>query len=490
MKDRSLEDGESTPLDAEKTRAIPNNVKITPNSHGGFFGITFGMVSGHTLCIKCSLNIGISCASMKDPSYKTNQELIKQRWPEIYTLLDSVDCSNYQVVEQEGTEKTLVVNGIQLSSCFGRKEEARLQASLVPPNAQKAWVYGIASGDLQNELLDRDGLQELNVVVLSVGLLKICLEYFDHTRWLSDQRVNVILAKDIEDIRVPFCVPPPCLKLADYSASRLRDFIVLELDTEFINSELRNNSTFMGQIQDNEDFLVKDGDVKDLFGTKNGGRIFVAAAGPSLPTHFEQLKLREREDMLIAVDGAVKPLIEHGIAPDIVVAVDGVRYYMLTNICVDMSLCREIPMVYFPVVHRDVLSEWTGPRFAAYSNSSVYEEMRHKHPKGVLFSAGTVLHAAVDLAVNMGAAQIVLVGADLSFPNDQTHVSKIIHYEFAENDATSEWVLDGFGNPVKTSKNMRGYLRDLERYISRHPRVEFFNVGRSGAYIEGAKYLD
>ena len=52
------------------------------------------------------------------------------------------------------------------------------------------------------------------------------------------------------------------------------------------------------------------------------------------------------------------------------------------------------------------------------------------------------------------------------------------------------WVLNGRGERVVTSPGMRGFLRDLERYMERHPEVQFINGSREGAHIKGADYLE
>ncbi|MFT5155242.1 MAG: hypothetical protein ACI841_005253, partial [Planctomycetota bacterium] len=52
------------------------------------------------------------------------------------------------------------------------------------------------------------------------------------------------------------------------------------------------------------------------------------------------------------------------------------------------------------------------------------------------------------------------------------------------------WVVDGRGERVPTLPNLRGYLRDLERYLKAHQNVQFFKPCRLGALIEGVKYRE
>jgi len=60
----------------------------------------------------------------------------------------------------------------------------------------------------------------------------------------------------------------------------------------------------------------------------------------------------------------------------------------------------------------------------------------------------------------------------------------------AESITTAtHWVLNGYGERVKTFLNFRSFICGLERYIARHPEVHFFNTSRLGAVIDGTTYL-
>jgi hypothetical protein len=133
-----------------------------------------------------------------------------------------------------------------------------------------------------------------------------------------------------------------------------------------------------------------------------------------------------------------------------------------------------------------VLQRWPGARLAAYSASPLYQDIRRELPRGELFSSGSVIHPAADLAVKMGAACIKLYGADFSFPDFVTHAPGAAFTRRIQKNSRQVWVLNAAGERVPTNPNMRGYLRDLEHYIAAHPQVNFINTGRRGANIAGA----
>jgi hypothetical protein len=230
-----------------------------------------------------------------------------------------------------------------------------------------------------------------------------------------------------------------------------------------------------------------DADVAELFGSHAMRDVFVIATGPSLELHFERLqaiRAQAERPLFICVDTAYRPLLDHGIRPDIVVSIDqriSARHLPAAN-------TAAITLVYMPMVDPRMLKDWQGPRHAAYSASPIYQTIRQQLPRGELYVGGSVIHPAVDLAVKMGAAQITLFGADFAFPGDKTHAG------WGDGDlgpqliAAKHWVLDGHGQRIKTQLNFRSYLCELERYIAGHPQVRFYNTSRAGAMIAGTTF--
>ncbi len=195
--------------------------------------------------------------------------------------------------------------------------------------------------------------------------------------------------------------------------------------------------------------------------------------------------------MLIAVDTAVKPLLAAGISPDVVVAIDPSHEEELRLFeGVDMASLKQVPLVYFPRVHPEVLRLWPGPRMTAYCKGEEYSKLAVDIPKGTLFSAGTVFHPAVDLAIRMGAAEVVFLGADFAYPNGASHVAGSAHARNTERGAGEPWVMSGRGEKIGTALNLRGFLRDLEHYIEGISHVRFVNASREGALIRGTSFLE
>jgi len=440
-----------------------------------------------------------------------NEAVIEHRWPDVLRYLAA---SNTPVVTEYITNKnetTLCVNGIHLSSCYDRNEEIKLQAGLVANAAETVWVYGVGVGDLPRYLLENKRFVQINVVVMSSSVFKSSMHYFDHREWLSDPRINLYLPEQLDAFQVPFCTVPACLKLVDAIAVKLRDEVVLEINTPFIHKKYQENKSHVINLEDNIELVRNDKDAIALFegfSDKTKEKVYITAAGPSLADNLNVIKERDEDTLLITVDAALPVLRRSSIVPDVVVSIDSAkdsigRYLDLegnlsdggsdsadSEQCRDVSGYTNVPLVYFPVVNNQVLLSWPGPRYVAYSRNTIYDELMALYPRAQLYSAGSVIHPAVDLAVKMGGKCIHLFGVDLSFPGGVSHTEGVPGSKPTYQVGMQREVMNGEGNMVPSWPNMIGYLRDLERYIANNNSIRFINMSRKGAVISGTRYSD
>jgi hypothetical protein len=420
--------------------------------------------------------------------FEDNAQVIERRWPALHTRLMLEDSTSVQAELSEGLGSTLSIGGIQLTSRHDRVLEARVQAASLPTDKAQLHVYGTGLGDLPTVLLERAGLERLYVHILNGALFALVLQLLDQRQWLDDPRVELLYAGDLSDICTPFFALPAEMLLADDFNAKIRDRLVNEVHLSFNNREFDPQSPSIQQrLQDCLEVLLADDDVALLFGTCVGREIYVIGTGPTLEGHLEKLAAirgQAERPLFICVDTAYRPLLEHGIRPDLVVSID--QRISFRHLPFEAS--DGIPLVYLPMSDPVVLKAWKGKRYGCYSASPLYVQLREQYPRAELHMSGSVIHPAVDLAVKMGATRITLFGADFAFPMNKTHAC------WSDGDlgpAVSQarhWVLDGHGERVRTQLNFRGYLCVLERYIARHPDVSFLNSSRAGAMIVGTQF--
>ncbi len=420
-----------------------------------------------------------------------NHQIMQQRWP---SLLDKLTRSNEKLdiqVLYHNNEKTLLVNGIHLSSIYDKNKEAQLQASLVPCEKSQVFVYGVGLGDIPRVLLKRKALIELVCVVLNKSIFYQVIMEFDCSNWLQDERVRLLFANEETQLQYPFSTQPACLKLANEAVYHLRDQILLELSTPHIQQKFSEKKViYQQQIEENIFYIKNDGDVSSFFNRYPGQAALIVGAGPSLLDNYDWIRENRDNYFIISVSSAVIPLMAENIIPDAVVVIEPQEDAIFPVFDIDLTLLSKVPLVYFPIVSKRVLALWKGKRFTAYGQHKIYEKMAVQYPKGYLFAAGTVVHSAIDLAVKMGVRKIVLAGVDYAFSNELQHATGARSRNILVPETGEYVVFNGYNEKIQSSPSLIGFLRDTEHYIACHPQVEFYNMSRSGAKIKGATYLD
>lgn len=424
---------------------------------------------------------------MNEDLLRHHLAIIEQRWPQLAAHLTVAQLGDLQVELCEGLSSTLLVNGIQLTSRHDRVKEAELQAATLP-DVPVLHLYGTGLGDLQKVLLARTRLETLHVHIMHHNLFTLVLALLEHDEWLQDPRVELSLAADEQEIVLPFFALPSELELAEDAACRIRGRLISEILAGYTRQRFDPASPrILSRLAENMSLVAKDGDVSSLFGSRPDSSALVIASGPTLAQHLPKLAgwLAHHPDWLvICVDTALVSLRSYGLAPHLVVSIDDA----LTPDRLPGAGLDTVPLVYAPMVPSDTLNAWPGPRLTTYSVSPMYATLARKHPKGTLHQGGSVIHPTVDLAVQIGCTEVLLLGCDFAFPGGQTHAG---WQDGALGPSASQalsWVVDGHGNRVSTNPNFTTYQIELERYMAAHPEVHFWNSSRDGAALLGSEY--
>jgi hypothetical protein len=429
---------------------------------------------------------------MMNDCFAQNIRVIASRWPDLADVLQQAAAEKHRPAVQliEGQDSTLLVNGIQLTSRHNRQQEALQQISKLPQHYAGITLYGTGLGDMQQQLLNRECLQQLRVCILNEYIFALVLQLLDQRHWLSDSRVTLQLAASQSDIQPPFAVLPSELVLASDSSMKIRDRLYSELEAGYAAQRLqRDISAFLPRLQQNQPFWQQDQPVQALFNSLTADKeVYVIAAGPSLEQHYDFIRQAQQQPnapLLICVDTAVAALLSQDIRPDIIVSRDHkitLRHLPCSNLTPTSAL------VYFPLANPELLQHFPGKRYVALSDSSIFDPVRSQLAAVNLFSHGSVIHPAVDLAVKMAAKRVVLFGADFAFSHNKTHASWQNGAIGPGYQASTEQVINGYGEKVPTLRNLLTYLTGLERYISKQPAVSFFNTSKAGAVIAGTRY--
>lgn len=429
------------------------------------------------------------------------RRIICVRWPAFAQALSEPDHYPSTLprleLDKSGPVTTLCANGIRLASAWAPDKEAALQIASVPDTARDVTLFGVGMGYLPPLLLSNlqhDAL--LTVVPLNLALFNKLLSLVDMNHWLNDPRVQLQLADSYDRLPVNSVVTPPLLQMVDASSERVRDWLLQQLSEHHVQGyQQSNESAIEANIAMHLQHHGDDPDVGVLLQSSSKAtqdsrsvpkNAVVIGAGPSLELSASAvLELQQQGSLVIAVDAALVSLMNRGIVPDIVLCIDPLDY-VKKLFAVDYEPLCNTALVYFPTAQYEVISNWPWQRYSAIGSHSRFEPFTRQKPSTVLYSSGSVIHPAVDLAVRMGATQIYLAGADFGFPDRLTHVSDSpFAADRASIYADGQTVRNYRGEEMASQINFISYFRDLEHYIDKQVKrgVTFHNLGDHSAMI-------
>ena len=425
---------------------------------------------------------------MQTPIFEKNFSLFVKRWPKLAHSLKKIDVGTIPFEIIEGKSQTITVRGKQLSSRHNRQIEAVQICQTLASSEPEIVQYGFGLGDVSLEFLKRKELKALHIFLINPDAFTLIMQLIDLSEIISDSRVHFKDAAQESIVYTPFVFIPPELEICSLSYGKIRDRLQIVLKRQKINKNFEQQRKIFDEIIfRNIKFLENDPDVSELFQTEKNRTFCILASGPTLSLHKEHLqtlKQQRNPPVFIALDTAFRTLKTFDIQPDIIVTFDkNVGTHILSN-----EATEDITLVYSPVAQHAVLAHWKGPRYAFYDNSIVYDSIRKKIKKTTLYSNGSVIHPATDLAIQMGAKEILFFGADFSFPFGRTHASWEDGTLGPSYLQSNHIVLNGHQKSVRTLFCFVIYLNYLEHLISENPKVSFINTSRNGALIKGTNF--
>jgi len=266
-------------------------------------------------------------------------------------------------------------------------------------------------------------------------------------------------------------------------------FMSIETTLKDIQMKQKSIRRQIDNMNDNFDknSQLKDKGIADLHKQWRGQPAILVSAGPSLHKQLPLLKkIQEESDILIcAVGTAVKPLLQLGITPRIIVIID-------PNIgTFDQLTTLDLPkttLLYLSTAYHDTILLHTGPRRILLQDGfdkAISLAKQQKEP--LIKTGGSVATALLDLLVYLGAHSIALVGQDLAYTNNLSHTDGAHAQKEISGSLTT---LDYYQKEqVTTERNLNSYRRWIENYVKQNPDVQFFNCTEGGAYINNWKHV-
>jgi hypothetical protein len=420
-----------------------------------------------------------------------NIEALRRRQPELAARVSACRVGASLVVRaSKAGPPTLEVavpgkGPVLLHSAYDPVKEAqRLAAAYEEARTENIVVLGLGLGYHVIEYLKREHHWDFALVVEpDLERFRCCLEHTDFSELVGPH--NIWFAVGLAPLDVfQMLKTEECtlvrngLKAFKHPASislcpeyyrelveRLHDLMLYTA----VNNSSRDKSWrhFATNMVRNMPAAMKRPGVQALFGVFEGVPGIVVSAGPSLGKNVRELAHAKGRAVIIAVDTALRVLLDHGIEPDLVVSIDfssrNLRYFE----GVDTSRLR---LVVDSEVFPAIVEAFEGPCFyAEIANKSASRWLaRALGPRGGLDKGLSVAHTAFLLAIEMGCRPIAFVGQDLAYTGNVSHakgaaMARVERCGHGEGNLIS--VPDIFGRPVPSHASMVVFLRHFEQLL-------------------------
>lgn len=429
--------------------------------------------------------------------YKKNIDWFAKFYPK---FLSSVTSNNYSdsnidIDFVEGKQSTLKVNGIQLTSRHNRLNQVIQQCEHLSKDVSVVHIYGFALGDAIEYLLGNySSLKKIIVHVLNRNIFNFVINYIDLSTF-NKNIVDYVYDEHEHKIYFPNIISWSDVYLADLSLYRLTERLQILLNAKYTQQFFDNRYSFYeNRFKENMEFIKNDLDVSTIFKDKqikfwNEKDIVVVTSGPSVEQSIDKiLKLKNDGALIVAVDTSTKILFENNIPIDYIISIDEsiVSSYLYLN-------KKDSPiLIYYPTLPFETIIS-CDKRYIAYGVGKMFANLNKVIKHFPLFTSGSVAHTAIDFAIHLKPKHIYMFGYDFSYSSEKTHAgyTKSDSQKFLNSNMEIVKVKGQHGEWLNTNNVFKTYLRDLEDYIEIHKNVVFYNMSKTGAYIEGTNsYYD
>lgn len=217
----------------------------------------------------------------------------------------------------------------------------------------------------------------------------------------------------------------------------------------------------------------------------------LVSAGPSLNKNIQDIKKAKNRAFILAVDTAVKPLIQAGILPDAFITIDTKKPISL----VEIDEIREVPVIAPVVANYDIIKKQRGKKIFYYDGRIMpfmaYAAAGKTFPD--VSSGGSVACSGFSLLYKMGFDTIILVGQDLAYTEDKSHADGTFQKIMPKEDTKDMIRVKGnYEDTVPTRQDFKMYLDWFHMYVKgvkKHRNVRVINATAGGAWIENTERM-
>lgn len=448
--------------------------------------------------------------------FELNMICIKQNRRELYKRI------NKNIEEYTDNPSVMIESAQALDGelyLLVQKDNAlhRLNSSYSPRNEAERWVeqyaftnlhnvisiFGLGNGYFVRELAKNKGSKDMIIVYEpSIDIFYHVLHHYDVTDIIKEKSIILTIGGinefdfhqafqyivNITNIKSQIkCTHPGYEELfteqAIYFWKEIKDAIVREktnINTErYFGSRYITNGVYnLRYIKDSIRLI----DIKDLINTDIPA--IIVAAGPSLKDSIEDLKKAKGRAYVFVVDRVLDYVLDAGIEPNFIVTVDPIKPLEYFTTRTDVT----IPLLCSMDSNWEVLKQHKGKKIF-YSCNQFYQRiyLSQKKEPPFIFTGASVATTAFSACLSLGFKRIALVGQDLAYDGELTHVGQNEKLSPTQRPHSREIYVDGInGEKVRSRHDWYQFLIWFKDAIILYPDIEVFDTKDRGAKIDGA----
>ncbi|AIQ14808.1 motility associated factor glycosyltransferase family protein [Paenibacillus durus] len=452
--------------------------------------------------------------------YQSNVKFLTKNYPALLQILENTEEETRdEVVLTRNNEPNLVVtsdgNSYFLHSRYSAKEESKKWIHTLKEKIESSkhiLIFGIGLGFFLEELLATTKAKYIFIYEPSSKIFKTWLKVKDIRPALSNPRIKLFAVGDDEYLPLQianeiagfvsgsFCkVTPPIYeklypKIITQLDLELKDMIIQQISNMQTRKEYQE--TWLNNILGNISHMSISPSIVELKDLWKDDKVkaIVVGSGPSLKKDIHYLSQLKDKCLIIAAGSSIQAMEHFGVYPHFIVSMDGSlsNYEVFKNI--DTS---KVPLILLPPVHYKITDHFKGPMFCAkFDNDLITNHIFDQDNRIPGFiSTSTVTGTAIQLAAYMGITQILLMGQDLSYTDDEFYAPGVNHMSDNSKEAhissANEWVDNVEGGKNRTKGSMQVLLKDIQVLVKimTLKGVEIINTSKKGAVIEGTDWV-
>lgn len=451
--------------------------------------------------------------------WSKNLEALRQHDNDLYKKIQNCDIGinkdNQQfVIEQarDGSDILGVVCGerkVMLNSTYRPEDEAVKFAGKIQLTENSITVLvGLGNGRIVSEIMKKLNKEAiLFIYEPSLELFFYVMEHFDLTSIIQDERVGLFVEGIDEDVlanNLSFVLSNINVGVTVLEAHpKYKELFPAQFEKaqkifkECRESELTNLRTLIQRSRlmtenaiANIPYFLRSKLSTDYIGKfPEDVPAIIVAGGPSLDKNYEVLRQAKGKSLIIAMDRTARYLLDKGIAPDLVCALD---FNKNPDLFKDERL-KDIPFLYMPDLSHRVMDIVNGNKLIyGTGDFKLYDSLIRQYGKSPITIpvGGSVATFAFGFARSMGFKRTILVGQDLALTEGKVYSGGWENKRAEAEEFEHLMVPGNVEEMVETRGDFYIYLIWFNQAVKEaEGYMEVINATEGGAKIEGTKVM-